>query len=107
MPVKDLYDAAATALSADHPEIETTRMFGAPGLKTRGKTFAMIVKGELVVKLPRQRVDQLASESVGRRFDPGHGRVMKEWVTLILADLANCRAYMTEALTYVGATPRR
>jgi hypothetical protein len=56
--------------------------FGASGLKVGGKLFAMLAKGELVVKLPRQRVDELIASGAGTRFDPGHGRLMKEWVTI-------------------------
>jgi hypothetical protein len=33
-----------------------------------------------VAKLPRERVDELVSGGIGERFDPGHGRLMKEWV---------------------------
>jgi hypothetical protein len=32
------------------------------------------------VKLPRERVDELVEAGAGHRFDPGHGRLMKEWV---------------------------
>jgi hypothetical protein len=42
----------------------------------------MLVRGELVVKLPKERVDQLVASSTGARFDPGHGRPMKEWATV-------------------------
>lgn len=58
------------------------RGFGSSGLKIEGKIFAMVSKGELVVKLPRQRVDELIAAGKGTRFDPGHGRVMKEWVSV-------------------------
>ncbi len=37
-------------------------------------------KGKFVVKLPRQRVDALVATGEGERFDPGHGRLMKEWI---------------------------
>lgn len=49
--------------------------------KVDGKTFAMIVRGALVVKLPRERVAELLASDVGCRFESG-GRVMKEWVTI-------------------------
>lgn len=40
----------------------------------------MLVKDALVVKLPGERVKELLSDGTARPFDPGHGRVMKEWV---------------------------
>ena len=58
------------------------RAFGATSLKTGGKIFAMLVKGRLVVKLDRRRVrvDELVEAGRGRQFDPGHGRLQKEWL---------------------------
>jgi len=53
-------------------------------LKTRGKIFAMLVRGDLVFKLPSATVDRLV-EAGAKRFDPRNdGRVMKEWVVLAL-----------------------
>lgn len=68
-------------LRAD-PAVTPCRMFGADGLKAGGKVFAMLVRGELVVKLPRARVDALVAAGDGRPFDPGHGRPMKEWLSV-------------------------
>lgn len=52
-------------------------------LKTGDKMFAMCIRGELVVKLPRAVVDQLVSGGEAQRFDPKrNGRVMKEWAVL-------------------------
>lgn len=59
------------------------RMFGSTGLKVNGKVFAMLVKGRFVAKLPRERMDQLVASGAGASFDPGHGRLMKEWVALV------------------------
>jgi TfoX/Sxy family transcriptional regulator of competence genes len=57
--------------------------FGSSGLKIHNKIFAMLVRGKLVVKLPKPRVDALVASGEGERFDPRHdGRLMKEWVTL-------------------------
>jgi hypothetical protein len=36
--------------------------------------------------LPRARVDSFVSAGQGKRFDRGHGRVMKEW--LVMHDVA-------------------
>ncbi len=64
------------------PRISQTKMFGSSGLKVRGKVFAMLFKERLVVKLPRQRVEALTASGMGEPFDPGHGRIMKEWVAV-------------------------
>jgi TfoX/Sxy family transcriptional regulator of competence genes len=61
---------------------EPQRAFGSTSLKTNGKIFAMLVNGQLVVKLDRRRVDALAASGDGERFDPGHGRLMKEWLVV-------------------------
>lgn len=57
------------------------RMFGAEGLKFGGKVFAMEVRERLVVKLPAPRVDELVAAGA-ERFDPGHGRPMREWAAI-------------------------
>jgi hypothetical protein len=65
------------------PTVSHGTGFGSsPGLRVRGRIFAMLAGGSLVAKLPRDRADQLVASGVGARFDPGHGRVMKEWVTV-------------------------
>ena len=57
--------------------------FGSSGLKANGKLFAMISsRGQFVVKLPRMRAQELVRLGKGKPFDPGHGRLMKEWVSL-------------------------
>jgi hypothetical protein len=57
--------------------------FGSGALKVKGKIFAMMSsKGQFVVKLPKQRVEELIVSSQGERFDPGHGRYMKQWVAI-------------------------
>jgi hypothetical protein len=62
---------------------EERKGFGSGALKVRGKIFAMMSsKGKFVVKLPKGRVEQLVESGKGGRFDPGGGRVMKEWFEL-------------------------
>ena len=71
------------------------------GLRLHGKIYAMLVDGELVVKLPKARVDELVTKGGARRF--GHGaRVMKEWVTLPGATARRWKALVAEAKGFVG-----
>jgi hypothetical protein len=56
--------------------------FGRSALRYRRKIFAMLVRGELVVKLPHQRVDELVAGGHGARFDANKGTPMKEWFSL-------------------------
>jgi hypothetical protein len=57
--------------------------FGAGALKIDGKIFAMVSsKGDFVLKLPKPRVASLIKNGVGKPFDTGSGRVMKEWVVI-------------------------
>jgi TfoX/Sxy family transcriptional regulator of competence genes len=67
---------------AGDPDVSAGTMMASFGLKVRGKIFAMVARGRLVVKLPKARVDELVAAGAGERFDPGHGRVMKEWIAI-------------------------
>jgi hypothetical protein len=101
-------DDPLTHLVGARADVEPTRMFGSTGLKVRGRTFAMLVRGRLVVKLPATRVDDLIADGVAERFDPGHGRLMREWVHLIADDPGTWRALVAEALDFVDtSTPDR
>lgn len=56
--------------------------FGSSALWIGGKIFAFLSsKGELIVKLPRDRVDELVASGNGARCDLGRG-AMKEWIAL-------------------------
>jgi len=67
----------------DPPSAARAKGFGSKGLKVARKLFAFeSSKGQLVVKLSKERVDALVAEGKGARFDPGHGRLMKEWIAV-------------------------
>ena len=56
------------------------------------------------MKLPRDRVEELLAAGAGDRFDPGHGRLMREWISLAEAtDPTTCRSLAAEALAFVAA----
>lgn len=97
-----LAEGVATYGNQGGPE----RAFGATSLKTDGKIFAMLVKDRLVVKLPAARVTALVKSGAGERFDPGHGRIQKEWLALSGDDAAEWRALATESEAYVAKRDR-
>ena len=72
------------------------------GLRVSGKIYAMFIQDELVVKLPKSRVDKLVDGGGGRRFDPGHGRIMKEWAVLPSAVMDDWSALVDEARMYAN-----
>jgi TfoX/Sxy family transcriptional regulator of competence genes len=83
------------------PDVDEGRMFGSVGLRVNGKVFAMLVKGALVIKLPAERCNEIVKSRQGQLFDPGHGRVMKEWVQTTKGAASEWRKLAEEALVFV------
>ncbi|HEY7372645.1 MAG TPA: hypothetical protein VIF57_10835 [Polyangia bacterium] len=89
------------AFAADR-RVGLGKMFSSKAvLNVDGRIFAMCVKGNLVVKLPRARVEEMTAAGVGRPFDPGHGRLMKEWIS-VAGGAARWVALAREARAFVG-----
>ena len=85
---------------------QSKKRFGSSGLKVHDKIFAMISsRDEFVVKLPQQRVDALISSGQGKRFDPGHGRLMKEWLTVETTSGEVWLRLAKEAMEFVASRP--
>jgi len=62
---------------------ESRQGFGSGALKVNGRIFAMMTPhATFVVKIPKARVDELVNQGIGERFEPGPGRIMKEWLAL-------------------------
>ena len=76
------------------------------GLRVGGKIFAMLVRGELVVKVPRSRVDELVDAGIAVRFDAGKGRPMTEWASVGPEASRRWRGLVEEARAFVGAAGR-
>lgn len=78
--------------------------FGSSALQVDGKIFAMVSSnGSFVVKLPKHRVEELEGAGVGQRFDPGHGRLMKEWLSLNPSSRKDWLSLAREALRFVAS----
>ena len=78
--------------------------FGSNALKVHGKIFAMVSsKGHLTVKLSAPRAAYIVDQGRGHYFDPGHGRIMKQWVEIRNAE-DDWAAIILEARNFVGGS---
>lgn len=77
--------------------------FGGAALKVNKRIFAMLVRGRLVVKLPRQRVAALIASGDGEPFDAGKGKPMAEWVSIATTSEMDWLPLATEAMEFVGS----
>jgi TfoX/Sxy family transcriptional regulator of competence genes len=101
-PVPASFAPVVSAFARDR-SVTRGKMFSSSNvLSVNGKIFAMLVRGKLVVKLPKQRVDGLVAARAGTYFDPGHGRLMKQWISIPAAK-ANWVELAREALRFVKA----
>jgi TfoX N-terminal domain len=100
--VEELLSNPGVTPPSDEPQSRKT--FGSSALKIHNKIFAMLVRGSLVVKLPRPRVDALVAAGEGERFDPRHdGRLMKEWVTVAPTSDEDWLPLAREAMEFVAS----
>jgi hypothetical protein len=83
-PVELRFGAVVDAFARDRQVTRGGKGFGSSGLKVNGKLFVLLSDrtGRFVAKLPKARVDELVRAGKGEPFDPGHGRLMREWVAL-------------------------
>jgi len=77
--------------------------FGSTGqLKVDGRIFAMLVRGQLVLKLPADHVDALVDSGDGEHFDAGKRRPMREWLALSPTSHKSWLALAREAMAFVS-----
>lgn len=80
-----------------------TKGFGSSALTVGGKIFAMLApKHGFVMKLPKARVDELVDCGEGTRFEPGPGRVMKEWFVVDAGSDLDWATLASEAMKFVA-----
>ncbi|HEY5221908.1 MAG TPA: hypothetical protein VIJ18_02495 [Microbacteriaceae bacterium] len=75
--------------------------FGSSALRVNGKIFAMLVRAQLVLKLPTARVDELFADGAGSRYDGGKGVPMKQWLMLNVDSTRSWTLLAIEALEFV------
>jgi TfoX/Sxy family transcriptional regulator of competence genes len=83
------------------PRDGAPRRFGSTALTVNGSIFAMLTRGELVVKLPADRVADLVDAGAGKPFESGKGRPMREWVVVAGDDPHEWYELAREALRFV------
>jgi hypothetical protein len=98
---EDLVDEFAGVEGVTPPEGGSG--FGRGALRYQRKIFAMFVRGRLVVKLPKKRVDELVAAGHGVRFDANKGTPMKEWFSLDPESALDWPPLAREALDYARA----
>ena len=78
-------------------------IMGFPCLRIDGDFFATCEhrSGDLVVKLPAERVQELIDDGTGQAFSPA-GRRFREWVRIPERDAKLWRKLMKEARSFVG-----
>ena len=95
------WDTLVGEITARHPDIRPSSMFGMPCLKRKnGKVVAGSWKdGGITVKLvdEQARAEALALPGVDL-FDPGMGRQMREWVHVPAAQASEWQRLVERAL---------
>lgn len=105
MTPEEQFDRLAAAFTGD-PAVSQPgegRGFGSSGLRHKGRIFAMLTRGQLVVKLPAARVDSLLESGDGMRFDRNRGTPMREWFTLDPESTLEWELLAREALAFVSS----
>ena len=85
-------------------ETGTKKSFGSSGLRIKGKVFAMLSSdNSFVLKLPREKIDELVTAGDGERFDPRrNGKVMREWIVMKPGSRNNWLKLAREAREFVS-----
>ena len=90
-------------LRVDDPRVEEGTIMGGRCVRVDGEFLALVNhKGSgLVVKLPRDRVDELVAAGVGRPFAPA-GKVFREWISVPDADPERWASLLREGVRFVA-----
>lgn len=107
MDVEERFEALVDefdGLPGVSPPGSVRRGFGRTALRVDRRMFAILVRGRLVVKLPRTRVDELVAAGEGVRFDANKGTPMREWLAVDPDSTRLWSSLARESLAYVSGT---
>ncbi|WP_375572181.1 hypothetical protein ABWH92_03480 [Ahrensia marina] len=88
----------------DKPQVDIGKMLHAEALRVAGKGFAFATGDTIVMKLPKERIDELVSDGVGERMTMGEGekrRTMREWIAVPCHRPDACEELADEARRFV------
>jgi hypothetical protein len=90
-------------LQIDDPRVEEGTIMGGRCARVSGEFLALVSNKNagLVVKLPRERVQELIDAGVGQPFAPAN-RVFEEWVSVPRRDRRRWRALLREGIEFVA-----
>ena len=88
------------------PGVARSTMMGLPCLRIHGAFFASCDRrtGDLLVKLPEARVDELVDAGRAQAFAPA-GRRFREWAAIPVERSRTWNRLLDEALAFVGDAP--
>lgn len=94
------WDLAEPLLAS--PGVERSTMMGLPCLRAHGAFFASCDRrtGDLLVKLPEARVDQLVAAGRAQTFAPA-GRRFRQWAAVPPEHSRTWKRLISEALAFV------
>lgn len=78
---EDLFDDLVHVY-LDRIDVSLEKVFHNDVLKVNNKIFAMVVRGQLVLKVPANQASSLIATSEAVAFEPRNGRKMKEWIAV-------------------------
>lgn len=83
---------------------EKSTMMGHPCLRINGDFFASLERrsGDLIVKLPANRVGEMIDAGTAEPFAPA-GRRFKEWALITDRNEARWEQLLQDAITFVGS----
>ncbi|MCI4317335.1 MAG: MmcQ/YjbR family DNA-binding protein [Thermoplasmata archaeon] len=94
----------AEEMAAGDGEISAHRKgFGTRSMFVGRKMFAVLDRtGEIVLKLPPERVKELIDSNTGRGWSPGSGSPLKEYLAIPFARQKEWPKFAREARAYMG-----
>ena len=102
-PAESLFWDLIDELRSHDERVEEGTIMGGRCARVSGEFLGLVGhKGfGMVVKLPRNRVDELIAEGIGQPFAPA-GKVFREWVAITKPDRRRWSKLLVEAVAFVA-----